>query len=1259
MGKRMKKEINLEDIPGVGEKIAQKLREVGYVDPMVIAVTSPSELARIAEIGEGQAAKIINAVRQMLDIGFESADKILERKEKALRITTGSKNLDNLLGGGIQTQAITETYGAFGSGKCVGKNTPVIFFNDENFHYETIEEAYKKYSSIFGEKKFEEGFLVPLKNVKVLGFTSKGIEKVNAAFLYKEFVDKILRIKTKRGRILEVTKNHKLLSVKDSSLVWEPAGLLKTNDIIAVPKRIEFNCKSKLSENDAYFLGLFVAEGCSNPLSITTANKKMKEWVVSYLLKKFGYKARVRKIKERGKIKYEILIRKCTLNLLGKLGKCKAGDKFIPSEIFESSDKIAKAFLKGYIKRDWYEGEIELTTKSEKLASQLAYLLKRFGIECTLASKKIKGEEYKRLFIVGFDREKINDILKRKYETKNSAYGYPQQIIEVLKKLYRDTLYSNRGRKRKLIGSRNLRDYAYFVLVKSVNANSINQKTFERIVEIFLTGKEYLEKARNLASKLESLSKEELKELVNLLPFPYSTFSKILGISKSTLQNYLRRGLPIKRNPELVNKLKSLLVTELDKRLTRINFGLEICKIFNFFAWDSIEKIEEVNYKDYVYDFVVPKGNTFIGGYLPTLFHNTQLGFQLAVNVQLPEERGGLKRGCLVIDTENTFSPARITAIAKSLKLNPEEVLKNIYVARAFNAEHQMLLVEKANELIEEKNIGLIVIDCVHPDTNIINAEGNIVKPKEIIMDNPLLAVDFDNLSQEPAYVSALYKKFPEKLLTIDVGTREIKVTPNHRFFVLNGGKIEEKFAKELKKDDFVIGIKKLEISGKKFLGENWCEFLGYFLGDGSINTNSSLTFWDGNKKILQYYRNLAKKLSLKPRQIKKEKRKNCYYFCINSVDLADFLISMGMKKNSKEKEIPKKIMGATDKEVSAFLRGLFDAEGCVYFGKPYRVIFRRKNKTEFRVSRLHHIIFASASKKLVEQVKYALLRFGIETTKPKLSKNKLGKTYEIRIIDGKSLINFWKFIGFNHPKKAIKLDKMVKFLNRKFLHKDPIPIPSEVIERITKKLGISTYTLQTKWGFGLSTYRRYYYPQRTTLKKLIKRLEKVGNCEELEFLKKIVNSNLGFFKIKRISEVKKKTDFVYDMTVPGYECYIANGFVVHNSLTSHFRADYIGRSELAERQQKLNRHLHHLQKLADAYNLAVYITNQVMARPDVLFGDPTAPVGGNVLAHMSTYRLYLRRGKEGTRIARLVDAPDLPEGECVFKITEDGIKDP
>ena len=112
------------------------------------------------------------------------------------------------------------------------------------------------------------------------------------------------------------------------------------------------------------------------------------------------------------------------------------------------------------------------------------------------------------------------------------------------------------------------------------------------------------------------------------------------------------------------------------------------------------------------------------------------------------------------------------------------------------------------------------------------------------------------------------------------------------------------------------------------------------------------------------------------------------------------------------------------------------------------------------------------------------------------------------------------------------------------------------------------------------------------------------------------------------------------------------------DSLTSLFRAEFMGRGALAERQQKLNQHIHRLQILADKYSLAVYITNQVMDNPAILFGDPTTPIGGNVLAHAATTRLYLRKSKEDKRIVRLVDSPNMPEGECVIKITPNGVKD-
>ncbi len=113
---------------------------------------------------------------------------------------------------------------------------------------------------------------------------------------------------------------------------------------------------------------------------------------------------------------------------------------------------------------------------------------------------------------------------------------------------------------------------------------------------------------------------------------------------------------------------------------------------------------------------------------------------------------------------------------------------------------------------------------------------------------------------------------------------------------------------------------------------------------------------------------------------------------------------------------------------------------------------------------------------------------------------------------------------------------------------------------------------------------------------------------------------------------------------------------VIVDSLTAHFRAEFVGRGTLAVRQQKLNKHMHVLSKIADMHNLCVYVTNQVMSKPDQFFGDPTEAIGGHIVAHNSTFRLYLRKGKKGSRVAKLVDSPNLAEGEAVFLVEENKI---
>ncbi|EEU06373.1 Dmc1p [Saccharomyces cerevisiae JAY291] len=119
---------------------------------------------------------------------------------------------------------------------------------------------------------------------------------------------------------------------------------------------------------------------------------------------------------------------------------------------------------------------------------------------------------------------------------------------------------------------------------------------------------------------------------------------------------------------------------------------------------------------------------------------------------------------------------------------------------------------------------------------------------------------------------------------------------------------------------------------------------------------------------------------------------------------------------------------------------------------------------------------------------------------------------------------------------------------------------------------------------------------------------------------------------------------------------------IVVDSIMANFRVDYCGRGELSERQQKLNQHLFKLNRLAEEFNVAVFLTNQVQSDPgaSALFAsaDGRKPIGGHVLAHASATRILLRKGRGDERVAKLQDSPDMPEKECVYVIGEKGITD-
>ena len=115
---------------------------------------------------------------------------------------------------------------------------------------------------------------------------------------------------------------------------------------------------------------------------------------------------------------------------------------------------------------------------------------------------------------------------------------------------------------------------------------------------------------------------------------------------------------------------------------------------------------------------------------------------------------------------------------------------------------------------------------------------------------------------------------------------------------------------------------------------------------------------------------------------------------------------------------------------------------------------------------------------------------------------------------------------------------------------------------------------------------------------------------------------------------------------------------LIVDSAVAHYRAEFLGRATLSERQQKLNKFMHVLVRIAETYAVAVLATNQIQSSPDAIFGDAYRPAGGHVVAHTSTYRVYLKRSGKN-RIARMVDSPYHPEREVLFTLSELGVADP
>lgn len=717
----MAKEIkSIEDLPGIGPQASEKLITAGYKTLETIAVASPSELVEIAGLGELTAAKAINAARDALEMGYETAAELAEKRKLVGRLTMGSKEVDKLMGGGIETQSITEVYGKFASGKCVSKGTNIFYFNPDEAHLRSIEEVYNNYA--VNERPFDGGFLADLKKpIEVIGVDKSGNpQKAFASNLFKEHSKTLWVVETERGALLELTENHPLLTLNKDGIQWKSSGLLTEGDFIGAPEKIGFDGKSTMEKESAYFLGLYAAEGCANPCSITIFDKKAQEWLISYIERCFGYKPYFDAKRNL------VVFQKPTKEFLKSLGKANSYTKFVPEEVLTGNEETVKAFLAGYLDGDGEVGKAITTgTRSQSLSEGLSYLFSRLGISVTSKTAIIRGKEFYKNYVtepaaklIVADIMKGHSLLKKdstmtSEKNISTKYGIPlEAITPIYKRVYAKLSGSrrrfNKWGKKAMLEEHQTLFISFFA--KKPSMERITKNTLEKILGFFQKRMIEIGEAKGLLSEP---TPENVMKSLSVLPFRTDEIRKEMGLKRSTFQNYITRNMNAEKAREMAKVLDAMTMHLLQNDELKKDIGTLKLVLDSKARWEKIVSIKQKEYDDWVYDLVVPDVHSFIGGNKPVFLHNTQWCFQTAVTVQLPKEQGGLGGACLYIDSENSFRPERVLAIAEAKGMNSEEVLKNIYVARAYNSDHQMLLADKAEEMIKEKNIKLLIVDSL------------------------------------------------------------------------------------------------------------------------------------------------------------------------------------------------------------------------------------------------------------------------------------------------------------------------------------------------------------------------------------------------------------------------------------------------------------------------------------------------------------------------------------------------------------------
>jgi len=1221
--KKGSKITKLDDLPGIGPVTIDKLKEAGFEDLMSIAVASAGILSDVAGITESTANKAIAAARSALDLGFTTAEEVDNKRKSVTKITTGSVEFDKLIGGGIESQGITECFGEFG---CVTADTKITMADGSMTDIGNI------------AKNCAVG-IHPI-NLPITTWFNNKLSKTFANNLFVYECDKVLSIKLSDGRNIKVTPNHPLMTPNG----WKRASELKQNEWLIV------------------------------------------EWDNNFS-------------SELVNLNTEVSISKCA----------KSKKIILPNQLDKNLAKII-----GYLLGEgWYEKTYVGSLARISFASKTTELLNAWK-ECVnqtfLIKPRVRIKKDEPTITLDINSVKVGEFLKQFDGLLETAKNkkVPEQIFHSPKDVVAEFLaafYDCEGCMRYDISKRK-REISWQRKDDTYNKNKYNMCNGTRDIELRSSSPKLLQDIQLLLSKFQ-IRTYITKDITKRDGKSFTGYK--LHVSK-------RRDIEIFQKEIGIRTIR--LKDKINKSISTYQRYLKV-PLHNLL---SIKEITEEHTPDgKVYDIEVPQTHSFLANNIVS--HNSgksQMAMQLAVNVQLPLDKGGLDGYCVFIDTENTFRPERIKQIAAAKGLDPEAVMKKIMVARAYTSDHQMLLAEKVKDLIKEKNlpIKLIIVDSM---TGLFRSEyvgrgtlagrqqklnrhihtlqkladvhnlaiyitNQVMSKPDVFFGNPTAAIGghvlahacltgdsliqlstgailpintlgeidtvlsntFNEMRLKPARCSLHSCRTDIKeIYNIDTGN-QIKTSANHRFFKICGFGINDTFAKDLGVGDYLAHANKLNITGqiqklpkikvpqlvtltpegvnllkqeltrigikrsdlcnnlninyrqlRRVLNQNYATSIEtmYNLVDYGITNmlmNNIQQYTSQKHRAITMPEELAPELcqilgyvlgdgNLHGTSIRMRDERldilNTYNELFNKVFGLVGNITKIKNKNCYNlsinsavvNELFKKLMSelwlyvskSPDEQIRAFIMGFVDAEGSVD-KKLAKITISQKDKT------------------VLKYIQMLLCRFGIRSRLYTQKSN--NKKSSILYIFGKDAIKYANEIGLSAKDKIKLLDKWVKHYENTYV-KEIVPIKRKDIWNLLKSANIYPSKVIK------SRPASYKYINQAELKNVVSALLEANlnreQADKLNFLLSLSNEDIRWEKIRRISTTKNNEP-VYDLEIPEKENYIANGFLVHNS----------------------------------------------------------------------QFRLYLRKGKAGKRIARLIDSPYLPEGEAVFKVSEKGIED-